>query len=165
MPRKAPSQVRSDLPRPPSPWDSRAVIPGISGKALADIARVERRRYAPGAAWHALRHWRGLVYQRGPWVMYPSFGGDHPCCDPPWTGEHRQVRPGHQEVGLWVSSAVLPRMLRRQRGLRDRGGWRGVLFSGDVGVFGFRIELGRDRHLHEGSWRAVGVELVYGTLD
>ncbi|MCJ1679356.1 hypothetical protein MTF65_18815 [Streptomyces sp. APSN-46.1] len=106
MPRKAPSQVRSDLPRPPSRWDSRAVIPGISGKALADIARVERYRYAPGAAWHALRHWRRLVYERGPWVMYPSFVSDYPCCDPPWIGEHRQI--------LEEFLAVLPRRARRE---------------------------------------------------
>ncbi|MGW3055952.1 hypothetical protein ACWC98_08415 [Streptomyces goshikiensis] len=106
MPRKAPSQVRLDLPRAPSRRDSRAVIPGISGKTLAAIARLERHRYAPGAAWHALSHWREIVHSRGTWVMYPRFSSDYPCCDPPWGGEHRQV--------LEELLAALPRRARRE---------------------------------------------------
>ncbi|MFD9413519.1 hypothetical protein ACFWC9_02150 [Streptomyces goshikiensis] len=106
MPRKAPSQVRRDLPRAPSRWDSRAVIPGISGKSLAEIARLERHRYAPGAAQHALSHWRGVVHGPGPWVMYPRFFSDYPCCDPPWGGEHRRI--------LEEFLAALPRRARRE---------------------------------------------------
>ncbi|WP_328300292.1 hypothetical protein OG389_22640 [Streptomyces sp. NBC_00435] len=91
MARKAPSQVRSDLPHRSSPEDDRAVVPGVSSRTLSEIARVERHRYEPGAAHRALSAWRAVVHQRGPWVIYPNWYGDHPCCEPAWGGDQRET--------------------------------------------------------------------------
>ncbi|MFD8412999.1 hypothetical protein ACFV2Q_14750 [Streptomyces sp. NPDC059650] len=92
MPRKAPAQVRRDLHRTPyPPQGGRAVIPRLSGKALAGIARVERRLYEPGAAHAAWLGWRDLVHGPGPRIAYPDFTTHYPCCEPPWGGDHRQV--------------------------------------------------------------------------
>ncbi|MBT2482956.1 hypothetical protein [Streptomyces sp. ISL-94] len=84
MPRKPPAQVRADLPREPRSWESRAVIPGLSGKTLAGIARLERRSRGlwPGATHRAFTHWHWTVHRRGPRVIYPV---DDQCCDL-WTG-------------------------------------------------------------------------------
>ncbi|MFD7262292.1 hypothetical protein [Streptomyces sp. NPDC059874] len=81
MPRKPPSQVRADLPRAPRSWESRAVIPGLSGKTLAEIARLEanHRHLGAGAAHRAFRHWHWTAHQRGPWGVYPEHDQ---CCDP-----------------------------------------------------------------------------------
>lgn len=81
MPRKPPSQVRADLPYEPRSWESRAVIAGLSGKTLAEIARLERRsrRLGAGATHRAFKHWHWTVHQRGPRVIYPV---DDQCCDP-----------------------------------------------------------------------------------
>ncbi|MFD9411780.1 hypothetical protein ACFWBN_32885 [Streptomyces sp. NPDC059989] len=81
MPRKPPSQVRADLPREARSWESRAVIPGLSGKTLAEIARIERRS---GGLWVggtrlAFTHWRWTAHRPGPRVIYPV---DEQCCDP-----------------------------------------------------------------------------------
>lgn len=91
MARKAPSRVRSDLPRRSSRADGRAVVPEVSSRTLAEIARVERDRYEPGAAHRALSAWRATVYQRGPWVIYPDWGGECPCCHPPGDGDQRET--------------------------------------------------------------------------
>lgn len=92
MARKAPSRVRSDLPRRTSREDARAVVPGVSSRTLVEIARVERHRYEPGTAHGALSAWRATVYGRGPsWILYPSWDEDHPCCQPVWGGDHRET--------------------------------------------------------------------------
>ncbi|WP_407837709.1 hypothetical protein ACE1OC_17005 [Streptomyces sp. DSM 116496] len=90
MARKAPSQVRSDPPHRTPREGDRAVVPGVSARTLVEIARVERHRYEPGAAYRALSAWRGVVYGRGPsWIIYPSWDEDYPCCQPVWGGDHR----------------------------------------------------------------------------
>lgn len=32
-----------------------------------------------------------MVYQRGPWVIYPDWYGDCPCCEPAWSGDPRET--------------------------------------------------------------------------
>lgn len=91
MPRKPVSRVRSDLLRSPRRGDDRAVISGLSAKAVAEIARIERRDYAPGAAHRTLHGWRAMVYEPGPWVMYPRWSSEYPCCEPDWGGDHRET--------------------------------------------------------------------------
>ncbi|MDD9378209.1 hypothetical protein M8Z33_16400 [Streptomyces sp. ZAF1911] len=92
MARKAPSQVRSDLPRRTPREGDRAVVPGVSSRTLVEIARVERHQYEPGAAYRALSAWRATVYGRGPsWIIYPSWDDDYPCCRPVWGGDHRET--------------------------------------------------------------------------
>ena len=81
MPRKGPSQVRKDLPAPPSPQDERGVIPRVSARTVAEIHRVERVRYWQGATYRALNHWRRTVYRRGPWTIYPAIDEYLGCCD------------------------------------------------------------------------------------
>ncbi|MFF3212418.1 hypothetical protein ACFYYB_17335 [Streptomyces sp. NPDC002886] len=111
MARKAPSQVRSDLPRRSSHQNvqavraGRGVIQGVSSRTLAEIARIERHRYQAGAAHGALSAWRAMVHQRGPWVIYPDWGDDCPCCDPAW-GNHREA--------LEVFCHLLPRRAARE---------------------------------------------------
>ncbi|WP_328927128.1 hypothetical protein OG429_22700 [Streptomyces sp. NBC_00190] len=91
MPRKPVSQVRADLPRKARRGDDRAVISGLSAKALAEIARIERRAYEPGAAHKALRDWRETVHAPGPLLMYPRWFHECPCCAPAWGGDHRET--------------------------------------------------------------------------
>lgn len=91
MGRKAPSRVRSDLPRRSSRADDRAVVPGVSSRTLAEITRIERDRYEPGAAHRALSAWRATVYQRGPWVIYPDWSRECPCCASPWDEDQRET--------------------------------------------------------------------------
>ncbi|MEU7601800.1 hypothetical protein [Streptomyces sp. NPDC041003] len=70
-----------DLPvRTPRPA-RRGVVPGVSSRTLAAIARVERRRYWHGMTYSAVNHWRRTVYQRGPWTIYPGMDEDPGCCD------------------------------------------------------------------------------------
>ncbi|MFZ3472241.1 hypothetical protein ACODT4_24780 [Streptomyces sp. 2.9] len=114
MARKAPSQVRSDLPRRPSPRDSRAVVPGVSSRTLAEIARIERHRYEPGAAHGALSAWRALVYRRGPWVIYPNWNEDFPCCEPVWGNDREAL-----EVFCHLLSRRAARELRAVLGPLD----------------------------------------------
>ncbi|MFD9305924.1 hypothetical protein ACFWCB_25270 [Streptomyces sp. NPDC060048] len=90
MARKAPSQVRSDLPRRVPGRAARAVVPGVSSRTLAEIARIERHRTELGSAHRALTGLRAMVYQRGPWVIYPSWYRDCPCCAPDW-GDDREI--------------------------------------------------------------------------
>ncbi|MBT2445941.1 hypothetical protein J7F03_02325 [Streptomyces sp. ISL-43] len=90
MARKAPSQVRSDLPRRTSRKVARAVVPGVSSRTLAEISRIEHRRSELGAAYRALSTWRAMVYRRGPWVIYPSWYRDCPCCEPDG-GDDREI--------------------------------------------------------------------------
>ncbi|MFD7442616.1 hypothetical protein [Streptomyces sp. NPDC059909] len=67
----------------PTEEDARRLIPGLSSRALAEINRIERRRYHPGDAYRALVRWRAMAYKPGPWVMYaaPEASGCD-CCDP-----------------------------------------------------------------------------------
>ncbi|MFE5808633.1 hypothetical protein [Streptomyces sp. NPDC056491] len=81
MPRKAPSQVRMDLPARIPALPERGVVPGVSAATLAAIARVEHRRFRRGDTYRSLRHWHRTVYQRGPWIIYPAADDDHGCCD------------------------------------------------------------------------------------
>jgi hypothetical protein len=105
MPRRAPSQVGLDLPHRPRPWDSRAVISGLSAKAVSEIARIERRRYRPGDAYRALVRWRALACKPGPWVMYAVQGdGSCECCDP-FTGADSRAFLEELCSGLSGSSA------------------------------------------------------------
>ncbi|MCJ0870025.1 hypothetical protein [Streptomyces sp. AP-93] len=107
MARKAPSRVRSDLPRRTSRQGDRAVVPGVSSRTLVEIARVERHRYEPGAAYRALSDWRATVYGRGPsWIIYPSWYDECPCCQTAWGGDHRET--------LEVFCQALPRRAARE---------------------------------------------------
>ncbi|MEU2112400.1 hypothetical protein [Streptomyces sp. NPDC019507] len=58
------------------------VIPGLSARALAAIARIERSRFRPGDAHRAWARWRAMAHKPGPWVMYAASDDDLPCCDP-----------------------------------------------------------------------------------
>lgn len=70
MPRRRPSQVRLDLPRPLRQWERRAVVSGLSSRILAEIDRVERERLWIGAAHEALEHWQKICRRPGRGVMH-----------------------------------------------------------------------------------------------
>ncbi|MFF2195637.1 hypothetical protein [Streptomyces sp. NPDC058157] len=97
--------MRRDLPRGRRPQDGRQVIPGLSGPALARIARIERRASWPGPLFEAWGRWRALAYQPGPWVMYAS-DDCCACCDPFAGAAVREV--------LEAACLVLPRPAARE---------------------------------------------------
>lgn len=78
-----------DLPARASRWDEHGVVPRVSSRTLAEIARVEQRRYWRGATYRALCHWRWTVYQRGPWIIYVADDDASGCCD--WVGYWRRT--------------------------------------------------------------------------
>ncbi|WP_340560675.1 hypothetical protein [Streptomyces sp. GSL17-111] len=81
MGRRPPARVRSGLRRRPRPGESRAVVPGLSARAVADVARVEERHLAPGATYAAWRGWRALVHGARGRVIYPNWEVlGCPCC-------------------------------------------------------------------------------------
>ncbi|MBT2482257.1 hypothetical protein [Streptomyces sp. ISL-94] len=102
MPRRSPAQVRQNLPSRVRPGHGPRAprIPGLSGPALAAIARIERRPSWPGPVSEAWRRWRALAHQPGPWVMYAA--DEHcVCCDPFAGADVRAV--------LEAACAALPR--------------------------------------------------------
>ncbi|MFD8632699.1 hypothetical protein [Streptomyces sp. NPDC059533] len=93
MPRRNSAQVRRNLPRRPRPArDARraAPVPGLSGRTLAAIARIERRPSWPGPVSEAWWRWRALAHRPGPWVTYP-VDDVCDCCDPFSGAEVRAV--------------------------------------------------------------------------
>ncbi|MFE7709588.1 hypothetical protein ACFU6I_28205 [Streptomyces sp. NPDC057486] len=75
MPRRPPAAVRRGLRHRHRPWESRAVVPGLSMRALTELAHAERERFWPGAAYEAFRHWRQLADIPGQGVLYPLRTG------------------------------------------------------------------------------------------
>ncbi|WP_146241319.1 hypothetical protein [Actinokineospora spheciospongiae] len=84
-------------------------IPGLSGRGVAAIARLERERFDPGGAARALRTWAWFVRTPGHrlWSEAEGCGVSECCPDPP-------------ELRLFLHAvvAVLPpkdaRLLRKQ---------------------------------------------------
>ncbi|MCK1813864.1 hypothetical protein MTQ13_06170 [Streptomyces sp. XM4011] len=94
MPRSRPGRVRAGLPRRPRPGERDRTIPGLSGAALAEIRRVERRdtRLWPGSAGWAWERWRDFVRHpaRRQWDLYESgVCTEWACCGDPWEARER----------------------------------------------------------------------------
>lgn len=103
MPRKRPAALRAALPRRRETYESRAHLPGISGKIIADIVRLERRHNQlwPGDITRALRGWIGVA--RDPATeLLGNFGG----CPCGCTQEYRYV--------LEIALRSLPRQAARE---------------------------------------------------
>ncbi|MFD5420876.1 hypothetical protein ACFWJT_22965 [Streptomyces sp. NPDC127069] len=105
MPRRNPTQVRRGLPPRSRPGDGRQGVPGLSGRTLAGIARLERRPSWPGPLFEAWRRWRALAYKPGPWVMYAE-DDCCACCDPFAGADVREV--------LEAACLALPRRAARE---------------------------------------------------
>jgi hypothetical protein len=114
MPRKRPKELR-----PPAPLRWRrgcSRISGLSGSAQGIIARLEQRRFSPGAVADALRRWPKLVYQPGrpPRDRAGSGCGEPGCCPEP-ADAHELL-----EAVLHVLPARDARVLRRRMAVLAR---------------------------------------------
>jgi hypothetical protein len=103
MPRRPPKAVRAGLRRRTQQPDSTSFIQGLSGRALRDIARLERTRgyLWPGRTERALYMWQHFVslpYHRL-WVDNEGGCGVWECC-----GEPREARDILEGVMLALPS-------------------------------------------------------------
>ncbi|MEU6517569.1 hypothetical protein [Streptomyces sp. NPDC046978] len=87
MPRRRPGHIRAALPRRPRNGDTRAVIDGLSQRALSEIARLEHtwNHLQPGDVTRAVHAWRAYVKLplRRLWLDHKSGDVHGDCCGNP----------------------------------------------------------------------------------
>jgi hypothetical protein len=83
MARRSPAQARADIPRRRPPHTRIAVVPGIPARGQAEIARLERTRWHPGAVADALRYWERYVRGLPRPERVVARCGEEACCPDP----------------------------------------------------------------------------------
>ena len=89
MARRSPAQARADIPRRRPPHTRIAVVPGIPARGQAEIARLERTRWHPGAVADALRYWERYARASPPREGVVDGCGWPDCCPGPL--QHREL--------------------------------------------------------------------------
>ncbi|MGQ5652055.1 hypothetical protein ACUJ8H_18625 [Streptomyces sp. EKR5.2] len=87
MPRRRPGHIRAALPRRPRNGDTKAVVDGLSQRALSEITRLEHtwNHLQPGDVTRAVRVWGAYVKLpvRRLWLDHESGDVHWYCCEDP----------------------------------------------------------------------------------